>query len=182
MSTHDNEHEQATTPEGVPIIQGPDGISELDNPMPRWMAMVFWGTILWGVGYIALFPGVGLNWLGYSQYKVYEAEVADAKARYASAEAADPAALLASALGDAKAIASGKAVYTSSCAACHGTDGGGAIGPNLKDATWVYGSEPEKIAHTIGEGTAKGMPPFKASLSPAQLAELTAYVHSLGKQ
>lgn len=182
MSTHDNEHEQATTPEGVPIIQGPDGITELDNPMPRWMAMVFWGTILWGVGYIALFPGVGLNLLGYSQYKVYDAEVADAKVKYAGAAAADPAALLASAVGDPQAIASGKAVYTSSCAACHGADGSGAIGPNLKDATWLYGGEPSQIAHVIGEGTAKGMPPFKASLSPAQLAELTAYVHSLGKQ
>lgn len=182
MSNHPENEEQLTGPDGTPIIQGPDGLQEYDNPMPKWMANVFWATILWGVAYLVLFPGMNINLLGYSQYKTYEAEVAEAKTRYKTADTADPAALLASAVGDPKALEAGKATYTQSCAACHGAEGQGAIGPSLADAEWVYGSEPAKIAHVIADGTQKGMPPFKSSLSPSQLAELTAFVHSLGQK
>ena len=178
MSQHDEHEEQLTAPDGTPIIQGPDGIQEYDNPMPKWMTTIFWGTILWGVGYLVLFPGININLLGYSQYGTYEAELAEAKTKYQAAEPADPAVLLAKAMENPEA---GKAVYTQSCAACHGAEGQGAIGPSLSDAETIYGSEPEKIAHTIAEGTDKGMPPFKASLSPTQLAELTAFVHALQK-
>lgn len=176
-----NEHpeEELKTPEGVTIIQGPDGIQELDNPMPRWMVGVFIGTIVWGVAYLALYPGVGLNLLGYGQYKTYQAEMAEAKSQMAAKAPVDPAAALASALNDPAAIASGKGLYASNCAACHGAEGKGAIGPNLADATWLYGAKPDEVARTIGDGTAKGMPPFKASLNAEQLAQVTAFVKSL---
>lgn len=179
---HHDDHEVPTIgPDGVPIFQGPDGLQEADNPTPRWMVLAFWGMLIWGVAYLVAMPGMGINMLGWSQYKQYDAEVADAKTRYAAATPADPAAALAAALSDPKALEAGKAAYAASCAACHGADGKGAIGPSLADATWLYGAEPAKIAHTIAEGTAKGMPPFKTALSPAQLAEVTAFVHSLAK-
>lgn len=169
-----------TTPEGVPIIEGPDGIQELDNPMPRWMTLVFWGTIIWGVGYVVAYPGVGASLLGWTQKGMYDAEIAEAKAKYQAAAPADPAQALAAALKDPGAAARGKATFDAQCAACHGQAGAGAIGPNLADATWLYGGTGEGIAKTIADGTAKGMPPFKASLSAAQLADLAAYVHGLG--
>lgn len=177
---HDNyDHEMTPGPDGTPMFKGPDGLSEYDNPMPRWMAAVFIVTILWGVGYLALMPGVGLNLLGYSQYKTYESEVAEAKSKYQAKAPADPKAALEAALKSPEAVASGKGLYASNCAACHGAEAKGAIGPNLVDETWLYGGEPPEVAHTIGEGTAKGMPPFKASLNGEQIAQVTAFLHDL---
>ena len=176
----DHEQPPRTTPEGVPIIEGPDGISELDNPMPRWMMFVFWGTIIWGVGYVVAYPGIGISALGWTQKGMYDAEMAEAKAKYQAAAPADPAQALAAAMKDPQAAARGQAVYTAQCAACHGQAGAGAIGPNLADATWLYGGTGEAIAKTISDGTAKGMPPFKSSLSATQIADLSAYLHGLG--
>lgn len=169
-----------TTPEGVPILEGPDGLTELDNPMPRWMTLVYWGTIVWGAAYLVAYPGVGLSVLGWSQKSMYDAEIAEAKAKYQAAAPADPAQALAAALRDDAAAGRGKATFDAQCAACHGQGGAGAIGPKLSDATWLYGGTGAAIAHTIADGTAKGMPPFKASLSPTQIADLAAYVHGLG--
>jgi cytochrome c oxidase cbb3-type subunit III len=174
-----NDHEMLKAPDGTPMFKGPDGLHELDNPMPRWMTTVFVGTVLWGVGYLVLMPGMGLNLLGWGQYSQYEAEVAEAKARFPAASG-DAATLAAAALKDPEAIARGKATFGASCAACHGQEGQGAIGPSLKDATWLYGARPAEIAHTIAEGTAKGMPPFKTALGATQLAEVAAFVHALG--
>ena len=73
--------------------------------------------------------------------------------------------------GDATA---GKAVFTSTCGACHTlSDAGtsGVVGPNLDDrqpdAARVY----DRV--TNGKG---GMPSFKGQLSDQQIADVTAYV------
>lgn len=169
-----SDHHESTrkTPEGVPIFDGPDGISEIDNPMPRWMWGVFILTIVWSIGYMILYPGIGISLLGWTQKGEYQAELADAETRYVKAPVA-----AGDVVGDA---GRGKALFDAQCAACHGAGGIGSIGPNLTDATWLYEGTQAGIAHTIAEGTAKGMPPFKAGLQPAQLADLAAYVHGLG--
>lgn len=162
-----------------PIIDGPDGLQEYDNPMPRWMGLAFWGTILWGIGYVVFFPGVGLNLLSWSQYDRYQDELKLAAAQ-APAEAPGGADPLVAALKDPQAAKAGEATFVSNCAACHGQGATGGIGPSLVDAAWLYGGEPPAIAHTLAEGTAKGMPPFKATLSPAQRAEVVAYLLKQG--
>jgi len=40
-----------------------DGIEEYDNPLPRWWFMLFVGTVVFALGYLALYPGLG-NWKG----------------------------------------------------------------------------------------------------------------------
>ena len=40
-----------------------DGIQEFDNPLPKWWFMLFVGTLVFGVGYLLLYPGMG-NWKG----------------------------------------------------------------------------------------------------------------------
>lgn len=180
MSTndHENEEETLTAPDGTPMFKGPDGLAEMDNPMPRWMASVFIFTILWGIGYLVLMPGVNINMLGWSQYKRYDAEVAEAKAKFPQASA-DAGSLVAAALADHAAIERGEATFKANCAACHGEHGQGMIGPSFQDATWLYGGKPTEIVHTIQEGTAKGMPSFKTQFGATQVAEVAAYVHSL---
>ena len=40
-----------------------DGIEEYDNPLPKWWFMLFVGTLVFAVGYLALYPGLG-TWKG----------------------------------------------------------------------------------------------------------------------
>lgn len=40
-----------------------DGIEEYDNPLPQWWFMLFAGTLVFAVGYLILYPGLG-NWKG----------------------------------------------------------------------------------------------------------------------
>jgi hypothetical protein len=40
-----------------------DGIEEYDNPLPQWWFMLFAGTLVFSVGYLILYPGLG-NWKG----------------------------------------------------------------------------------------------------------------------
>ena len=35
-----------------------DGIEELDNPLPAWWFYMFVITIVWGVGYLIIYPGM----------------------------------------------------------------------------------------------------------------------------
>jgi len=36
-----------------------DGIEEYDNPLPKWWFMLFLGTLVFSVGYLLLYPGLG---------------------------------------------------------------------------------------------------------------------------
>jgi cytochrome c oxidase cbb3-type subunit 3 len=40
-----------------------DGIEEYDNPLPKWWFMLFVATIIFALGYLVLYPGLG-NWKG----------------------------------------------------------------------------------------------------------------------
>jgi cytochrome c oxidase cbb3-type subunit 3 len=173
----ENEEPRRTTPEGVPIIEGPDGLSELDNPMPRWMTHIFWATVIFSLIYVIWYPGLGVSLSGWTQKGQYEAELANAPQKPQQEDTGDA---LAVALADPTAKERGGAIYMAQCAACHGAGGEGAIGPNLKDSTWLYGGTPEAIAKVIAEGAPGGMPAFQAGLSATQLAEITAFVHGLG--
>ena len=45
-----------------------DGIEELNNPLPKWWSTFFLMTIVWGFGYLLLYPGLG-NWEGLLGWK-----------------------------------------------------------------------------------------------------------------
>jgi cytochrome c oxidase cbb3-type subunit 3 len=84
---------------------------------------------------------------------------------------------------NAYAVSEGKRLYQSfNCAGCHSVGGGGAIGPALSDAAWIYGSRPEQIYSTIVQGRPNGMPSFGGKIPDYQVWELVAYVRSLSGQ
>lgn len=33
-----------------------DGITELDNPLPRWWLWIFYASIIWSIGYMIFMP------------------------------------------------------------------------------------------------------------------------------
>lgn len=83
---------------------------------------------------------------------------------------------------NAHAIAQGKQLYEwFNCTGCH-AQGGGAIGPPLMDATWVYGDQPQNIFATIVEGRPNGMPSFRGRIQTQQVWQLVAYVRSMSGQ
>ena len=65
------------------------------------------------------------------------------------------------------------------CNACHGSGGGGAIGPALMDAQWRYGGNIDQIHASIMEGRPNGMPSWRGKLTDAQAWQLAAYVRAL---
>jgi len=83
---------------------------------------------------------------------------------------------------DPGALAEGERLYGwMNCAGCHGANGGGSIGPPLRDGDWIYGSDPASIFQSIGQGRPNGMPAFGGKLPDEQIWQLARYVRSLGK-
>ena len=157
-----------------------DGIEEYDNPLPRWWLYLFYFTIAFSVVYAVVYPttwfyeGTG----GWSSAKQYEDQMAEALKSFpalAGAGAGDPRTLL----GDPAALAAGKETYGKFCAACHGKDGEGRVGPSFQDTVWKFGAE--NVVESIGKGRPGGMPPWGKALKPDQLLQVSAYVLSLSQ-
>lgn len=156
-----------------------DGIVELDNPTPPWFMSLFYGTIGFGVVYLAVFHVFG----GDLQLAEYQQEVAvaevqrDAYIRRVAGSINENTVRLVS---DTKSLDAGKAVFLQNCVACHGQQGQGGVGPNLTDAYWLHGGTVRAVFHTITAGVPeKGMMAWSKQLNPLQIQQLTGYILSL---
>ncbi|VAV84004.1 Cytochrome c oxidase (cbb3-type) subunit CcoP [hydrothermal vent metagenome] len=155
-----------------------DGIEEYDNPIPKWLMWLLYATITIAVVYLIMYPGFWKGLTGWNQHKMYAEEMAAAEIKYGAMKNAPVD--IAGLIGNSDAIGKGQAIYTQNCAACHGADAKGFIGPNLTDNEWLYGGKPQEIVNTITNGTEKGMPNWGPSLGSKKIANVAAYVHSLG--
>ena len=160
-----------------------DDLGEYNNPLPRWWMWLFILTIVFGLGYLALYPGLGafkgnLAWSSTGEYQE-EMRKADAQfgplfSQYASRDlkvvAADP---------QARAI--GQRLFLNYCSQCHGSDARGGKGfPDLTDRDWLYGGAPETIKASILNGRNGIMPVMGASLtSEEEVRNVANYVMSL---
>lgn len=76
------------------------------------------------------------------------------------------------------AVEAGKAQFLDACAACHGTNGEGGIGPSLVDGREVRRADDEQLFKSIRQGVpGADMPPFP--FPDEQVWSLVAYVRSL---
>ncbi len=140
-----------------------DGIKELNNPLPRWWLWTFYATIIWGIGYMVVYPSVPLltsatqGTAGYSSRLALEEDLAHFAARNAPLDEA----LIAIPLTEIQAnpdlahyaSAGGAAVFKTACAQCHGEGAEGAKGyPNLLDDDWLWGGDIEAIYQSIRHG------------------------------
>lgn len=112
-----------------------DGIISADNKMPGWYIVSFVGTVIFAVVYLLYFH-IFTDWTKEGQYA---AEVAAHVEQYGTGEMAttggNPL------RGDAAAIAAGQKTFAAVCAACHGPEGKGLIGPDLTDGMWLHGTD-----------------------------------------
>ncbi|MDO9625648.1 MAG: cytochrome-c oxidase, cbb3-type subunit III [Pseudomonas sp.] len=186
-----------------------DGIEEYDNPLPKWWFMLFLATIVFALGYLALYPGLGnfkgllpgyeyldnkaktpfatdiqvsdgMRNAGWTGVHQWEKEMARADAQYGPLFAKYAAMPIEQVAQDEQALKMGGRLFASNCSVCHGSDAKGAYGfPNLTDNDWLYGGEPETIKQTLLKGRQGMMPAQLAVIGEDGIRHVTGYVRSL---
>jgi cytochrome c oxidase cbb3-type subunit 3 len=156
-----------------------DGIEEYDNPLPGWWVWTFWLTVVFSAGYYAWYelgPGPSVVAL----YEREMTEVAARKAGRAPATGTAGDASLVALARNAEAMTAARQLFETRCAACHGPQGQGLIGPNLTDDYWLHGGTLLDIQRVVENGVPeKGMIPWKGALQPKEIDALAAYVSTL---
>ena len=159
-----------------------EDLTELDNPLPRWWFLLFLLTILFTGLYLALYPGLGTfdGTLGWTSERQANAELDETNARLETLYAGFRDRPLAELANDPAATKVGRNVFANHCAACHGTDARGAKGyPNLVDADWLYGGDPDTVLASAVAGRHGLMPPMIATLPGNGVEEVAHYVLGL---
>lgn len=157
-------------------------LQDLNNPLPRWWLGLFYGTLLFALAYLALWPGLGnfAGILGWTSLQEYTNEVKAAEAKFQPVYAGFMKQDIATVAADPEARAIGKNLFLTYCSQCHGSDAAGAKGfPNLADHDWLYGGDPATIQATITEGRTGVMPALGAALGAQGTKEVAHYVLSL---
>ncbi len=192
--------------EGKEMPHSFDGIVEMNNPLPKWWTIMFAISIVWGLGYFALY---GLaNYAGPQQWQSankhvyslaeskaaviaardagavvqYDVEMDSADAVYGATYANYASKSVEELVKDPEAIKVGQRLFIQNCAQCHGSDARGQRGfPNLTDSDWLYGGSFDKIKESIMQGrVATGMMAWKDALGGDQgVEEVVTYVQSL---
>lgn len=160
-----------------------EDLREMNNPLPRWWVGLFVLTIVFGLGYLVAYPGLGSmqGQLGWTTAGEYDKEIAKANAELAPVYAKFTAMPAEQMARDPQAMAIGERLFLNNCAQCHGSDARGSKGfPNLTDGDWLHGGDPVKIQESITLGRIGVMPPMAAAVgTPDDVKNVANYVLSL---
>lgn len=154
-----------------------DGIRELDNRLPPWWVNMFLLCIVWSVGYMWYYHWGGD---GPSSKQEYEMAMETAKKEKALALAGRADAVNeenVTLLADAGPLGEGEMIYKGSCAACHGQQGEGGVGPNMTDQHWLHGGGIKNVFKTVKYGVPeKGMIAWQTQLKPSDIQKVSSYI------
>ncbi len=156
-----------------------DGISELENPMPRWWFGLFVGTFVFGVGYLVVYPGMGSyqGLFGWTQVNQWEAAQEQADEKYGAVLAQYMEYSVEELVNNEAAQQTGSRLFANNCEVCHGPGGGGNYGfPNLTDDDWIWGGEPDQIVATLNTGRVAAMPAWSAALGESGINDVTEHL------
>jgi len=181
-----------------------DGIEELDNPLPRWWLWVFYGCIVFAIGYCVVYPAIPLAnrathglwaWSSRGEFAIETAAVDKSRAAIRDElartpiERIDPNSPLMRA-----AIEGGRAAFKVHCVQCHGSGAAGSRGyPNLNDDDWLWGGDLASIRQTIEHGARQPgdedtrvsqMPAFgrDGMLTRPEIDDLVSFVRVVSRQ
>jgi len=160
-------------------------LREYNNPLPKWWLWLFYITVVFGLLYLVLYPGLGTlkGVKGWTQATQWQAENDAAEARVASYLAPFATMTVPELAANAQAMATANNLFQNNCAQCHGADGGGARGfPNLANSDWQWGGDPDSIVQTIANGRVAAMTPWGEVLGPEGVDQVVAYVRQLSGQ
>ncbi|WP_137166896.1 cytochrome-c oxidase, cbb3-type subunit III [Salinimonas lutimaris] len=183
-----------------------DGIEEVNNPLPKWWTILFYVTIVFGIIYLILYPGLGAykglwEWKSSNQniqslaesqqavedaraageYVEYDTALAKAEARFGPIFKQYANVAVEDLARDDSALKIGRRLFLQNCAQCHGSDARGQNGgfPNLTDDDWLYGGSGAKIKETLINGRMAAMPAWLDAMGEQGIEEVVAYVLSL---
>lgn len=162
-----------------------DGIEEYDNPLPRWWFNLFIGTMVFGIIYLILFPGLGSfqGILGWSSAGELAEDQQKGMAAYEKSYATFAKMPIEELVDDPRAMKMGRRLFANNCTVCHGADAGGNFGfPDLSDNDWLYGGSPAAITASIMHGRSGNMPAWGAVLGEEKLGLITEYVLKISGQ
>ncbi|MDR1530562.1 MAG: cytochrome-c oxidase, cbb3-type subunit III [Burkholderiales bacterium] len=156
-------------------------LTERNNPLPNWWRGLFVGLLVFTIGYLIYYPGLGSfpgigNWSSVGQFeeemKDLDAQTKPLYDRYLMMSVQQVAA-------DSEAIGMAERLFLNNCAQCHGSDAKGSVGfPNLRSGAWSWGGTPEAIRESIAEGRTGLMTPLDGILSESATTQVIAYVRS----
>lgn len=156
-----------------------DDLTEYNHPLPRWWFNLFVITVVFGLAYLAFYPGLGniagsKGWTSQKELQVaLEKLTAQRTAQYTKLAGKSQAELA----QDPSALNMGRSIFVANCAGCHGADAHGALGfPNLADHDTLFGGDPDTILASITNGRGGMMPPFKDSLPAETVQALVDFV------
>ena len=162
-----------------------EDLRELNNPLPRWWMWLFIITVVFSLGYLVIYPGLG-SFKGLSKWTAqaeHQQDVRQMQTEVAPLYAQFSAQSVAALAKDARALAVGERLFMNNCSQCHGSDARGSKGyPNLTNgnAAWLGERGAEHIVQTVTSGRTGMMPPMGAAIGgEAEMSAVANYVLSL---
>jgi len=164
-----------------------DGIVELNEPLPIWWLWLAIISIIFTIGYLFLYPGLGKikGYFNWTSHKECEENILKNDRIYNPIYTSFFKENIENLSTNLKALKIGKSLFVNNCSLCHGLDAKGGNGfPNLTNSKWLYGGTPTDIKTTITNGRRGKMPPYGHIIGNESDIEATAlYVLSLsGKE
>lgn len=157
-----------------------DGIRELDNRLPPWWLYGFYATIIFACIYLWQHHVSHSAPSSEEELVIDMREAAEQQQAYLKKAANSVDENTVKLISDAALLENGQKIFIQNCAACHGKEGEGMVGPNLTDDYWLHGGSIQDIFKTIKYGWPdKGMKSWKDDLSPAQIAQVASFIKHL---
>ena len=162
-----------------------ENLRELNNPLPRWWMWLFILTVIFGLAYLIIFPGLG-SYEGAAKWSTqgeHKDDMAKMQVQLAPLYAEFSAKSVEELARDPRALAVGERQFMNTCSQCHGSDGRGSKSyPNLTNgnAAWMGERSAAHIVQTVSNGRTGMMPPMAAALpGPSDITDVAHYVLSL---
>ncbi|UZU00060.1 c-type cytochrome [Chryseobacterium fluminis] len=177
--------QSATEEKDILIDHGFDGITELDNSLPKWWIGLFYFGCIFCVVYLTAFA--------FTDYAHPEAELThDTKIMLASIEEYEknaPQITLENAKYSADNIAEGQELFKTNCVTCHGDGAKGGIGPNLTDTHWINHKEKSLFKNVFwmlenGSPNNPTMRPFikEGTITGRDAEKIAAYIYHINQE
>ena len=161
-------------------------LREGNSAPPLWWFWLLLASMVFSLVYLMLFPGLGsypglLNW---SQGSRLMASHERYEARFAPKREAIASASLSELKSNSELMRTADRIFRRECAACHGQQGQGQANlfPNLMDASWQWGGQPEQIELSIRNGRQAQMPGWQAAVGDEGVEQLSAYLLTQGSE
>ncbi len=167
------------------IDHGFDGITELDNALPKWWLGLFYFTIASCVVYLIAFA-----FTDYAHPDVeYQNETRMQLASIKDYEKTAPSIDIETATYNADNIAEGEQIFKTNCISCHSDSGKGGIGPNLTDKNWINIKQKSLFKNVFwmlenGSPNNPAMRPFikEGTITGRDAEKVAAYIYHINQE